>query len=136
MNSRYSNYQTKKVVIILTTKTINVKCPFCKSEKVSKNGHNKTGKQVYNCKNPECKHHNFVEEYTYKVYNPQVREQVLKMAVDCTCTRATQPRFLSERSLVTDCCCTFLGNSLKSVIMISEALKSNDSDAITGSIAS
>jgi transposase-like protein len=73
----------------MTTKNVTIKCPFCGSEKVSKNGHNKTGKQVYNCNNPECDHHNFVEEYTYKAYKPEVREQVLKMAIDCTGTRAT-----------------------------------------------
>jgi transposase-like protein len=50
---------------------------------------NKTGKQVYNCNNAECDHRNFVEEYTYRAYNPEVREQVLKMAIDCTGTRAT-----------------------------------------------
>lgn len=66
-----------------------VKCPHCGSENISKNGHNKTGKQVYNCKNKECKHHNFVDSYTYKAYKPEVRKQVLKMAVDCTGTRAT-----------------------------------------------
>ena len=73
----------------MVTKTIIVKCPHCGSEKVSKNGHNKTGKQVYNCNNSECSHRNFVEEYTNKGYDPKVREKVLKMAVDCTGTRAT-----------------------------------------------
>ena len=73
----------------MATKTVTVKCPHCGSEKVSKNGHNKTGKQVYNCNNTECDRRNFVEEYTYKAYNPEVRKQVLKMAVDCTGTRAT-----------------------------------------------
>ena len=73
----------------MVTKITTVKCPFCGSEKVSKNGHNKTGKQVYNCNNSKCSHRNFVEEYTYKAYNPEVRKQVLKMAVDCTGTRAT-----------------------------------------------
>jgi transposase-like protein len=66
-----------------------VKCPFCGSERVSKNGHNKTGKQIYRCNNPECQRTNFVEEYTYKGCNPEVRKQVLKMSVDCTGTRAT-----------------------------------------------
>ena len=77
------------MVIIMATKTVKVRCPFCGSDRVSKNGHNKTGKQVYNCNNSECKRRNFVEEYTYKSYKPEVREQVLKMAVDCTGTRAT-----------------------------------------------
>lgn len=73
----------------MVEKTVIVKCPFCGSEKVSKNGHNKTGKQVYRCNNPECNHKNFVEEYTYKGWNPEVRRQVLKMAVDGTGIRAS-----------------------------------------------
>ncbi|MDR2204206.1 MAG: hypothetical protein LBE76_07960 [Nitrososphaerota archaeon] len=57
--------------------------------KVSKNGHNKTGKQVYNCNNSKCTHRNFIEQYTNKAYIPEIRNQVLKMAVDGTGTRAT-----------------------------------------------
>ncbi len=72
----------------MSEKVVKIRCPFCNSDKVTKNGHNKTGKQVYNCKNPECRHYNFVEGYTYKAYEPEVRRQVLKMAVDCTGTRA------------------------------------------------
>ena len=73
----------------MVAKTIAVQCPHCGSTKVSKNGHNKTGKQVYNCNNSECKHRNFVDEYTYNAYNPEVRKQVIKMAVDCAGIRAT-----------------------------------------------
>ena len=73
----------------MATRIVIVKCPFCGSEKVSKNGHNKTGKQVYNCKNDECKHRNFVEGYTYQGCNPEVRAKVLQMAIDCNGTRAT-----------------------------------------------
>ncbi len=54
----------------MAKKEITVRCPFCNSENVSKYGHNKTGKRVYHCKNTECTHNYFVEEYTYKAYNP------------------------------------------------------------------
>jgi len=73
----------------MVTRIITVKCPYCESENVTKNGHNKTGKQVYNCKNSECKRRSFVEEYTYKGSDPEIRKQVLKMAVDCNGIRAT-----------------------------------------------
>ena len=73
----------------MVAKLVAVKCPHCGSDRVSKNGHNKTGKQVYNCNNPECKYRNFVEEYTNKGYDPEVRKKVLDMAVNCTGTRAT-----------------------------------------------
>jgi transposase-like protein len=39
--------------------------------------------------NRDCAHKNFVENYTYTAYNPNVRQQVLKMAVDCNGIRAT-----------------------------------------------
>jgi transposase-like protein len=72
----------------MTTK-ITIKCPYCGSDKISKNGHSKAGKQVYNCNNKECARRNFIEDYTHKAYKPDVREQVLKMAVNGTGTRAT-----------------------------------------------
>ncbi len=73
----------------MVTKTVTVKCPVCGSEKVSKNGHNKTGNQVYRCDNPECSRYSFVEEYKYKGYNPEIRKQILNLAVDGVGTRAT-----------------------------------------------
>jgi transposase-like protein len=71
------------------SKVVKALCPFCGSDKVSKNGHNKTRKQVYNCNNPKCTHKNFIEQYTHKTYLPKVRNQVLKMSANSTGTRAT-----------------------------------------------
>ena len=73
----------------MTTKIISVKCPFCLTDKVTKNGHNKTGKQVYRCNNAECLHYSFVEEYSYKGSDPSTRKQVLDMTVNGNGTRAT-----------------------------------------------
>ena len=73
----------------MATKTLTIRCPHCGSDNVSKNGHNKAGKQVYRCNNPACERYSFVEEYTKKAYDPEVRRQVVKLAIDCTGTRAT-----------------------------------------------
>ncbi len=73
----------------MVQKEVTVKCPFCGSEDVSTHGHSKNGKRVYHCKNPQCSHKYFTEEYTYKAYKPEVRKQVVQMALDCTGTRAT-----------------------------------------------
>ncbi|MDR1627348.1 MAG: hypothetical protein LBR79_01065 [Oscillospiraceae bacterium] len=70
-----------------TIETI-VKCPYCESEIVSKHGVN-IGERKYICNNKECKHKTFYAEYKYKACNQEVREQVYKMAVDCTEIRAT-----------------------------------------------
>ncbi len=85
----------------MATKAVTVKCPFCGSDEVSLHGHNKTGKQVYQCKNPECTHKYFVEEYTYKAYKPEVRRQVLKMIAEYTGTRATS-RIYAYRIRITE----------------------------------
>ena len=82
----------RKKVWEMVVKTVSIKCPHCGSEQVSKNGHNKAGKQVYRCNNPECSHRYFVEEYTNRAWDPKVRKQVLKLAIDCTGTRATHSR--------------------------------------------
>ena len=66
-----------------------IKCPHCGSENISKNGHNKKGKQRYNCKNKECKKRTFILDYEKKGYDPKVRQQVLILATEGTGTRAT-----------------------------------------------
>ena len=73
----------------MVLKAVKVKCPHCKSSSVTKNGRNKLGKQVYNCNNPDCTHRNFIDEYTNNGCDPEVRKQVLKMAIDGNGTRAT-----------------------------------------------
>ena len=73
----------------MKTKEVTVRCPSCGSEQVRKNGHNRAGKQVYQCRNPECHRKSFVEEYTYRACDPKVRRQVVTLAIDCTGTRAT-----------------------------------------------
>ena len=78
-----------KCVEKMVTKTVTIRCPHCESAKISKNGHNKRGKQVYRCNNPRCQHKSFIEEYTNKAWDPKVRKQVLKLTIDCTGTRAT-----------------------------------------------
>ena len=66
-----------------------IRCPHCGSEKVSKNGHNKEGKQRYNCKNKECTKRTFIEKYDKKGFDPQARRQVLILVSEGTGTRAT-----------------------------------------------
>ncbi|MDR2202985.1 MAG: hypothetical protein LBE76_01505 [Nitrososphaerota archaeon] len=73
----------------MVSKIVKVTCPFCGSDKTSKNGPNKTKKQVYNCNNSQYTHHNFIEQYTNKAYLPEIRNQVLKMTINGTGTRAT-----------------------------------------------
>ena len=73
----------------MVTRIVTVKCPTCGSESVSKNGRNKTGKQVYNCNNHDCERRNFVEEYTHNGFDPKIRKKILDMTANGTGTHAT-----------------------------------------------
>ncbi len=80
---------------------VTVKCPFCAGEDICKYGYSKAGKQVYHCRNPKCTHKYFVENYTYKACCPQVRQQVLSMAVNCMGVRATaRVQVISTNSVI------------------------------------
>ena len=66
---------------------IALKCPFCKSENVRKDGI-KNGKQRYVCNNPNCNHKTFYNEYTYNACNPEIKIQIIKMSIDGSGIRA------------------------------------------------
>jgi transposase-like protein len=66
---------------------ISLKCPYCGSENVSKNGHS-NGKQRYACNNNECSHATFYAEYTYNGWKPEVKRDILKWSVDGAGIRA------------------------------------------------
>jgi transposase-like protein len=67
---------------------VSVKCPFCGSEDIVKYGRNKKDKQIYMCKNKECPHTTFPEEYTYNACNPNVKSQIFDLTVNGNGTRA------------------------------------------------
>ncbi len=67
---------------------VSVKCPFCGSEDVVRYGKNKAGKQLYLCRNEECSHTKFPEEYTYNACKPGVREAIFNLTVNGNGTRA------------------------------------------------
>jgi len=64
------------------------KCPFCGSTHVIRNGKDESGKQRYKCKNKDCPHKTFVDEYDKKGCDPKIKEQILKMTVNGNGTRA------------------------------------------------
>jgi len=64
-----------------------LKCPFCGSENVSKNGSN-NNKQRYICNNPECSHKTFYEDYTYNACKPNVKKDIIKWSIDGAGIRA------------------------------------------------
>lgn len=51
-------------------------CPFCQSKSIIKNGHTKTQKQQYFCKN--C-HKRFLDFYTYRAYLPHINQKIIQL---------------------------------------------------------
>jgi transposase len=67
--------------------TIQVKCRYCTSEKVIKNGsHKENGHQRYRCKN--CRR-SFQLEYTNNACKPDVKETGVEMAMNGSGIRDT-----------------------------------------------
>ncbi len=57
-----------------------VRCPTCGSDHTVKAGKSAKGVQRYRCQNEECPVKSFMLEYSYRAYEPGVKEQLLDMA--------------------------------------------------------
>ena len=57
-----------------------MQCPDCKSERISKNGKNKQGKQNYVC--TECNRQFIIDYEPYKGYSAEFKRECLKMYVN------------------------------------------------------
>ncbi len=66
---------------------VNLTCPFCGSETVSKNGHS-NGKQRYTCDNNDCAHKTFYAKYTYNGCLPEVKRAIINWSADGAGIRA------------------------------------------------
>jgi len=68
---------------------IEVKCPYCQSNEIVRNGKDKNNKQRYLCKNKECKQQTFLLNYTDKGRTPYIKNLILKMSVNGSGIRDT-----------------------------------------------
>jgi transposase-like protein len=66
-----------------------VTCPYCQSDQVIKGGQTETGKQRYRCQQTNCAHRSFVLEPAYNGRLPQVKEQIIEMALNGSGIRDT-----------------------------------------------
>jgi transposase-like protein len=64
-------------------------CPSCNSTNVVKNGKSNEGKQRYRCRNSDCSRCSFIQEYSYRGYLPEVKQQISDMAVNGSGIRDT-----------------------------------------------
>ena len=69
---------------------VKVRCPYCKTNKVNKNGKSQeTGAQRYLCNNRECFCTTFMLEYAYKGAVPGIDETVIDMTANASGIRDT-----------------------------------------------
>ena len=68
---------------------IPVHCPHCDSDQVVKRGKSSEGKQRYLCQNEACSHQTFILEYSYRGRVPEVKQQIVDMALNGSGIRDT-----------------------------------------------
>ncbi len=68
---------------------IPVFCPNCNSDHVVKLGKSENGKQRYLCQEPECATKSFLLDYSYNGSLPEVKEQIIDMALNGSGVRDT-----------------------------------------------
>ena len=68
---------------------IPVHCPHCGSDQVVKRGKRGEGKQRYLCQNEACSDQTFILEYSYQGRVPEVKQQIVDMALNSSGIRDT-----------------------------------------------
>ena len=68
---------------------IPVRCPHCQSDQVIKGGQTKAGKQRYKCQNSACPCYSFQLDLRYKGRSPDIKEQIIDMALNGSGIRDT-----------------------------------------------
>ena len=61
---------------------IAVECPHCHSDDVGKGGKTRMGKQRYLCRNEACSTRTFIMDYDYHGRRPEIKSQIIDMAVN------------------------------------------------------
>ena len=69
--------------------TILVHCPDCGSDQVVKRGKTGEGKQRYLCRNDACSRTSFILDYRYRGRLPEVKAQMVEMAMNGSGIRDT-----------------------------------------------
>ena len=59
-----------------------VRCSYCQSDQVIKGGQTETGKQRYRCQQADCSHRSFVLEPAYNGRLPEIKAQIIAMALN------------------------------------------------------
>jgi transposase-like protein len=68
---------------------VEVQCPACASRAVVRYGRQTNGEQRYRCNNPHCERRIFLLQYHHRGRLPQVKEQMVDMALNGSGIRDT-----------------------------------------------
>lgn len=68
---------------------LSVCCPHCQGDQVVKRGKTAQGKQRYLCRQADCPTKTFILDYSYNGYLPEVKKQIIDMAVNGSGIRDT-----------------------------------------------
>ena len=79
---------------------IAVKCPYCQSTDIVKNGKSKQGKQRYRCQNKQCVRSSFILNYTNHGYQPEVKQKISEMVTNGSGVREQLLKEASDASRV------------------------------------
>ena len=66
-----------------------VLCPVCRHEQIVKRGKTENGKQRYLCQNSEYSVKTFILDYDYNGYLPEIKNQIIEMAINGSGIRDT-----------------------------------------------
>ena len=68
---------------------ISVRCPHCQSDQVIKGGQTKAGQQRYKCQSSACPRYSFQLDLSYQGRSPEIKEQIIDMALNGSGIRDT-----------------------------------------------
>jgi transposase-like protein len=64
-------------------------CPNCQGTDIVRHGHTRQGKQRYRCREQRCAGRTFLLEYSYAGQSPEVKQQIVDMAMNASGIRDT-----------------------------------------------
>ena len=64
-------------------------CPNCQGTDIVRHGTTRQGKQRYRCREERCAGRTFLRDYTYPGQSPEVKQQIVDMAMNASGIRDT-----------------------------------------------
>ena len=64
-------------------------CPNCQGADIVRHGQTRQGKQRYRCREQRCAGRTFLLQYSYAGQSPEVKEQIVEMALNASGIRDT-----------------------------------------------